>query len=176
MEELIEIDYDNDKLNNIKEKVDKSDKKKDNKDIAMTKKEKKMQKKNRWLKYIILIMFFVILFILYHLLIQYSENLQKTLKMQQKYMLNIQENLKGREHELNFSIHKNNKLKEEIYQLQMKYATYAKQNKMLKEEYDKIVNELNKVISINQNYREKYNLYYKEFQNLSDTFHSFFEL
>jgi uncharacterized coiled-coil DUF342 family protein len=96
--------------------------------------------------------------------------------MQQKYMLNIQENLKGREHELNYSIHKNNELKEEIYQLQMKYAAYAKQNKMLKEEYDKIVNELNKVISINQNYREKYNLYKKEFQNLSDTFHSFFEL
>jgi uncharacterized protein YoxC len=135
-----------------------------------------MKKQNRWLKYIILIMFFVILFILYHLLIQYSENLQKTLKMQQKYMLNIQENLKGREHELNYSIHKNNELKEEIYQLQMKYAAYAKQNKMLKEEYDKIVNELNKVISINQNYREKYNLYKKEFQNLSDTFHSFFEL
>ena len=120
-------------------------------------------------------MFFVIIFILYHLLLQYSENLQNTLNIQQKYLLNLQENLKGREKEINFSNNENNKLKEEIYQLQMKYETYAKQNKILKEEYSKVINELNKVVSINQEYREKYNLYKKEFQNLSDTFHSFFE-
>ncbi len=172
MEELIDIDYDNDKIKNIKEKVNE---KKENKDIIMTKKEKKIKKKNRWLKYIIFVMFFVIIFILYHLLLQYSENLQNTLNIQQKYLLNLQENLKGREKEINFSNNENNKLKEEIYQLQMKYATYSKQNKILKEEYSKVINELNKVVSINQEYREKYNLYKKEFQNLSDTFHSFFE-
>ena len=172
MEELIDIDYDNDKLKNIKEKVNE---KKENKDIIMTKKEKKIKKKNRWLKYIIFVMFFVIIFILYHLLLQYSENLQNTLNIQQKYLLNLKENLKGREKEINFSNNENNKLKEEIYQLQIKYATYAKQNKILKEEYSKVINELNKVVSINQEYREKYNLYKKEFQNLSDTFHSFFE-
>ena len=121
-------------------------------------------------------MFFIIIFILYHLLLQYSENLQNSLNIQEKYLLNLEENIKGREKELNLSNHENNLLKEEIYELQLKYATYAKQNKILKEENEKILNELNKIISINKKYRDKYNLYKKEFEYLSNTFHSFFDL
>ena len=169
MEELLDIDYDKDKLKNIKENVNKSNIEKENKEIAMTKEEKKIRNKNKYQKYIIFILFCVILFIFYHFLLQYSENLKNSL------YLNYQENLKGREKEVNFSIYENNNLKEEIYQLQMKYANYAKQNTLLKEENDKIVKELEEIVKINQKYREKYNLYKKEFQNLSNTFHSFFE-
>ena len=176
MGELIEINYDKDKLKNIKEEVDKSDKDKENKEITMTKEEKKIKNKNKWKNYVILIMLFIILFILYHLLLQYSENLQNSLNIQEKYMLNLEENIKGREKELNLSNHENKLLKEEIYELQMKYASYAKQNKILKEEHEKILNALNEIVSINKKYRDKYNLYKKEFENLSDTFHSFFEL
>ena len=176
MKELIEINYDKDILKNIKEEVDKSDKDKENKEITMTKEEKKIKKKNKWKNYIILIMLFIILFILYHLLLQYSENLQNSLNIQEKYLLNLEENIKGREKELNLSNHENNLLKEEIYELQLKYATYAKQNKILKEENEKILNALNEIISINKKYRDKYNLYKKEFEYLSNTFHSFFDL
>ena len=174
MEELIDIDYDKDKLKNIKETVNNKDKK-DKKEIAMTKEEKKIIKKYKLQKYIILILFFVILFILYHLLLQYSENLQNSVNIQEKLILNYEENLKGRERELNLSIYENDKLKEEIYQLQMKYATYAKENKILKEENDKIVKSLEELVKINQRYRTKYNKYKEYFQNLSETFHSFFE-
>ena len=175
MEELIDIDYVNDKLKNIKEKVDKSDKDKEKKEIAMTKEEKKIRNKNKYQKYIIVILICIILFIFYHFLLQYSENLKNSLYLQEKLILNYQENLKGREKELNMSIYENNKLKEEIFQLQMKYASYAKQNSILKEENDKIVKKLEEVAIINKKYREKYNLYKNEFQNLSNTFHSFFE-
>ena len=175
MEELIDIDYVNDKLKNIKEKVDKSDKDKEKKEIAMTKEEKKIRNKNKYQKYIILILIFVILFIFYHFLLQYSENLKNSLLLQEKLILNYKENLKGREKEVNLSIYENNNLKEEIYQLQIKYANYAKQNAILKEENDKIVKQIEEIVKINQKYREKYNLYKKEFQNLSNTFHSFFE-
>ena len=69
----------------------------------MTKEEKKIKNKNKWKNYVILIMLFIILFILYHLLLQYSENLQNSLNIQEKYMLNLEENIKGREKELNLS-------------------------------------------------------------------------
>ena len=176
MEELIDIDNDNDKLKNIKEKVVKSDNN-NNKEklIALTKEEKKLRNKNKCQKYIILILSCISIFILYHLLMQYSENLKNTLNIQEKLLLNYQENLKGRESELNLSIYENEKLKEEIYQLQMKYESYSKQNKILKEEYDKITKSVEEIAKINQKYRDKYNIYKKEFQNLSETFHSFFK-
>ena len=47
MEELIDIDYDKDKINNIKDSVNKSNIDKENKGIAMTKEEKKIRNKNK---------------------------------------------------------------------------------------------------------------------------------
>ena len=120
-------------------------------------------------------MFCIILFISYHLLLQYSENLKNTLKIQEKLLLNYKENLIGREKELNLSLNENDVLKNEIYELQMKYVSYSKQYDILKNENDKIIRELEKLISENKKYREKYDLYKKEFQNLSNTFHSFFK-
>ena len=50
MEELIDIDYDKDKIKNIKDAVDKSNNNKDKKEESMTNEEKKIMKQNKYQK------------------------------------------------------------------------------------------------------------------------------
>ena len=79
MEELIDIDNYDDKLKDIKEKVSKN-KKKEKKEEYLSKEDKKLKSKNKYQKYIILILSCVILFLSYHFLLQYTNNLEN-LKM-----------------------------------------------------------------------------------------------
>ena len=175
MEELIDIDYDKEKLKTLKENVDKSEKNNLKKEIISSKENKKIKNENKYQKYIILFLSALILFISYHFLLQYSENLKNSLYIEEKLILNYEENLKGRERELNSSISENNLLKKEIEELKTKYIAYKKQYEILKMENDKIVNELEEIAEINRKYKKKYDLYLKYFKNLSETFHSFFE-
>ena len=170
------IDYfnlDNKLLKDIKKESDKSNKK-INSETSISKEDKKLKRKNKCQKYVILIMSCIILFISYHFLLQYSDNLKKTLYIKEKQLLNYQKNLDGREKELNLSLNENDLLKSELYQLQGKFITYSKQNEILKKEYDKILEELDKLVIENKKYKDKYNRYQKEFENISNTFHSFF--
>ena len=95
-------------------------------------------------------MFCIILFISYHLLLQYSDNLKKNLYIKEKQLLNYQKNLIGREKELNLSNNENELLKTEIYQLQAKFISYSKQYELLKSENDKILAAMDKLVEENK--------------------------
>ena len=160
MTELIDLDNNNDKMINyfnldnkllkdIKEESNKSNKK-GNSETSISKEDKKLKKKNKCQKYVILIMFCIILFISYHLLLQYSDNLKKNLYIKEKQLLNYQKNLIGREKELNLSNNENELLKTEIYQLQAKFISYSKQYELLKSENDKILAAMDKLVEENK--------------------------
>ena len=128
MEELIDIDNYNDKINYIKEKVSKSDKK--NKKV-LSKNDKKLKSKNKIRKYIILILSFIIIFIAYHLLSQYEENMRSLLLIQEKNLLNYQQNINGSMREIEEIEYENDILEKEISKYKIKYEEYKIENNKL---------------------------------------------
>ena len=83
MEELLDIENYDDKLKDIKEKVSKTEKSKP-KDESLSKDDKKLKSKNKFQKYVILILSCIILFITYHLLLQYIDNLNNQVYIKEK--------------------------------------------------------------------------------------------
>ena len=174
MEELIGIDNYDDKLKDLKEKVIKSDKK-EIKEESLTKADKKLKSKNKFQKYIIIILSCIILFITYHFLLQYTNNLTNQLYIKEKQLLSYQQNLNGSKIELEQIEYENALLKKEINQYKEKYEEYYKQYQELKKENDRIIEYSDKLAEIGRKYREKYNKYKKDFESISNTFHSFFD-
>ena len=174
MEELIDIDNYDDRLKNIKEKVSKNDKKEE-KEKYLSKDDKKLKSKNKFQKYIILILSFIILFISYHFLLQYTNNLQNQVYIKQKLLLSYQQNINGSLKEIESIEIDNDRIKNEINQYKEKYEDYHKQYKELKEQNDKIIEYSDKLAAKGRKLRAKYNIYKKDFENISNTFHSFFE-
>ena len=160
MEELIDIDNYDDKLKNIKEKVSKNDKK-EKKEEYLSKDDKKLKSKNKFQKYIILILFFIILFISYHFLLQYISNLQNQIYIKQKLLLSYQQNINGSLKEIESIQNENNKIKNETIQYQKRYEDFYKQYKEFKEQNEKIVEYSNKLAKKGRKLRDKYNLYKK---------------
>ena len=173
MEELIDIDNYDDKLKNIKEKVSKTDKGK--KGDYLSKDDKKLKSKNKFQKYIILILSFIILFISYHFLLQYINNLQNQIYIKQKLLLSYQQNINGSLKEIELIKNENNKIKSEVKQYKEKYDDFYKQYKNFKEQNEKIIEYSNALAKKGRKLRDNYNLYKKKFENISNTFHSFFE-
>ena len=174
MEELIDIDNYDDKLKNIKEKVSKNDKKEE-KEKYLSKDDKKLKSKNKFQKYIILILSFIILFISYHFLLQYTNNVQNQVYIKQKLLFSYQQNINGSLEEIESIEIDNDRIKNEINQYKEKYEDYHKQYKELKEQNDKIIEYSDKLAAKGRKLRAKYNIYKKDFENISNTFHSFFE-
>ena len=85
MEELLDIENYDDKLKDIKEKVSKTEKSKP-KDESLSKDDKKLKSKNKFQKYVILILACIILFITYHLLLQYIDNLNNQVYIKEKLL------------------------------------------------------------------------------------------
>ena len=163
----------NEKLNDIKEQIDQSEKK-ESKEQFFSKADKKLKTKNKFQKYIILILFCIILFITYHFLLQYIDNLKNQVYIQEKHLLNYQQNINGSLKEIELIIYENDLLEKEINQYKEKYEQYYKEYTALKKENDKIVEYSEKLYKIASKYREKYNAYKRDFETISNTFHSFF--
>ena len=175
MEELINIDeYDN-KLKDLKEKVYNSEKKEFEEEPIIND-AKKLKSRNKFQKYIILILSCIILFITYHLLLQYKENLFNQVFIKTKSLLNYQKNLNGSLQELELVEYEKDSLKKELNQYKEKYVEYNETYQKLKKEYDKIVEYSEQIYRTGNKYREKYNAYKKEFETISNTFHSFFNI
>ena len=163
----------NEKLNDIKEQIDQSEKK-EAKEQFFSKADKKLKTKNKFQKYIILILFCIILFITYHFLLQYIDNLKNQVYIQEKHLLNYQQNINGSLKEIELITSENDLLEKEINQYKEKYEQYYKEYTALKKENDKIVEYSEKLYKIASKYREKYNAYKRDFETISNTFHSFF--
>ena len=163
----------NEKLNDIKEQIDQSEKK-EAKEQFFSKADKKLKTKNKFQKYIILILSCIILFITYHFLLQYIDNLKNQVYIQEKHLLNYQQNINGSLKEIELITSENDLLEKEINQYKEKYEQYYKEYTALKKENDKIVEYSEKLYKIASKYREKYNAYKRDFETISNTFHSFF--
>ena len=163
----------NEKLNDIKEQIDQSEKK-EAKEQFFSKADKKLKTKNKFQKYIILILSCIILFITYHFLLQYIDNLKNQVYIQEKHLLNYQQNINGSLKEIELITYENDLLEKEINQYKEKYEQYYKEYTALKKENDKIVEYSEKLYKIASKYREKYNAYKRDFETISNTFHSFF--
>ena len=163
----------NEKLNDIKEQIDQSEKK-ESKEHFFSKADKKLKTKNKFQKYIILILSCIILFITYHFLLQYIDNLKNQVYIQEKHLLNYQQNINGSLKEIELITSENDLLEKEINQYKEKYEQYYKEYTALKKENDKIVEYSEKLYKIASKYREKYNAYKRDFETISNTFHSFF--
>ena len=163
----------NEKLNDIKEQIDQSEKK-EAKEQFFSKSDKKLKTKNKFQKYIILILSCIILFITYHFLLQYIDNLKNQVYIQEKHLLNYQQNINGSLKEIELITSENDLLEKEINQYKEKYEQYYKEYTALKKENDKIVEYSEKLYKIASKYREKYNAYKRDFETISNTFHSFF--
>ena len=174
MEELIDIDNYDDKLKDIKEKVSKN-KKKEKKEEYLSKEDKKLKSKNKYQKYIILLLSCVTLFLSYHFLLQYTNNLENQIAIKQKLLLSYQQNINGSLKEIESIEYENDILKSEIKQYKAKYDDYYKQYELFKKENDKIIEYSDIIAEKGRKLRGKYNIYKKEFENISNTFHSFFE-
>ena len=173
MEELVDIDNYNDKLNDIKEKVEKSTKN-EPKEESFSKADKKLKTKNKFQKYIILILSCIILFISYHFLLQYIDNLTNQLYIKKKRLLSYQQNLNGSLKEIEQIKYDNKVLESDINQYKAIYKQYHKEYEALKKERERIIEQSKELYRVARKYREKYNLYKKDFENISNTFHSFF--
>lgn len=145
------------------------------KNESLTKSNKKLKSKNKIQKYIIIILACFILFITYHFLLQYIDNKRSQVFIQKKLLLNYKQNINGSLKELEQIKEENDRLTDEINQFKEKYKQYLKDYESLKKENDKIVEYSEKLYKISNKYREKYNTYKKEFENISEIFHSFFE-
>ena len=175
MEELINIDeYDN-KLKDLKEKVSNSEKK-EFEEEPLINDTKKLKSRNKFQKYTILILSCIILFITYHLLLQYKENILNQVFIKTKILSNYQKNLNGSLQELEQVEYEKDSLKKELNQYKEKYVEYNETYQKLKKEYDKIVEYSEQIYRTGNKYREKYNAYKKEFETISNTFHSFFNI
>ena len=163
----------NEKLNDIKEQIDQSEKK-ESKEQFFSKADKKLKTKNKFQKYIILILSCIILFITYNFLLQYIDNLKNQVYIQEKHLLNYQQNINGSLKEIELITSENDLLEKEINQYKEKYEQYYKEYTALKKENDKIVEYSEKLYKIASKYREKYNAYKRDFETISNTFHSFF--
>ena len=173
MEELELIGMeDNEKIKDIEEKLVKEKEKKIKK-IPKTKDEQSVRKVNKIQKYIIIIMLCVTVFLSYHFLMQYSENLKNTLETKQRLLLNYKENIKGSEKELNLSEYENEILQKEINELKEQYMSYNVSVTELKNEKEKIGKQMEEAVLMSQRYRSKYEIYKKKFENMSNIFHSF---
>ena len=174
MEELIDIDNYNEKLKDLKEKVSKTEKKK-TKEQFLSKESKKLKVKNKYQKYIILTLSLIIVFISYHLLLQYIDNLQNQVSNKEKLLLSYQQNINDSLKELSLIEEENELIKKEINQYKEKYADYYIQYENLKKENNRLIEQSNKLYKKGNKYRDKYNKYKKDFENISNAFHSFFD-
>ena len=172
LEDINEYDY---KIKDLKEKVSNLEKKDINEE-SLSKDTKKLKSRNKFQKYIILILSCIIVFITYHLLLQYKENIYNQVFIKSKNLLNYQQNLNGSIKELEQIEYKKVLLKKELEQYKEKYVEYNEEYHKLKKEYDKIVEYSEQIYRTANKYREKYNAYKKEFEPISNTFHSFFNI
>ena len=173
MEELVDINKYDYKLKDLKENVSNSEKI-DNDEESLSSDTKKLKSRNKFRKYIILILSCVILFITYHLLLQYKENIFNQVFIKSKNLLNYQQNLNGSTKELEQVEYQKALLKKELGQYKEKYVEYNQEYQKLKKEYDKIVEYSDELYRIGNEFREKYNKYKKDFEKISNIFHSFF--
>ena len=173
MEELVDINEYDYKLKDLKEKVSNSEKKDINEE-SLSKDTKKLKSRNKFQKYIILILSCIIVFITYHLLLQYKENIYNQVFIKSKFLLNYQQNLNGSIKELEQVEYNKVLLKKELEQYKEKYVEYNEEYQKLKEEYEKIVEYSDELYRIGNKFREKYNKYKKDFEKISNIFHSFF--
>ena len=133
--------------------------------------------KEKILKYQItlIILFSSLIFLLYHYLLLYSENLDHSLLEYNNLIKNLKNEINMKKNEMDHIETKNLLLNDEITEMKNNYKEMEVTFQKLKEENYTIVMKHEELIKKNRNYTKLHKEIEIKFKNLSNTFHSFFK-